>query len=144
MADTTHRGGSGWVPGCACPPCVAGLAAAKKPTLRLVPSAGRKLTYDRLPPAGWANERLSLLALAVALEHLVGEAPDPYAGPSPELDAWFARPNRRAADILVEVANGDARVLRSLAGPVLDDEDERQPGRGLIILAAIRLERGSR
>lgn len=93
--------------------------------------------------AGWADEPLSLLALAVALEHLVGEAPDPYLGPSPELEAWFTRYGR-AADILVEVANGDARALRRLFGPVLDDGEEREPGRGLIISAAVRVERGRR
>ena len=145
MADITHEGGSGWIPGCPCPQCVSGLAAAKRRHLRLVlPNdqvAGNNAAKER--QARWANEPRSLLALAVALDHLVGEGPDPYACPLSELEAWSARYDR-AAGILVEVANGDARVLRSLAGPVLDDDDERRPGRGLIILAAIRLERGSR
>jgi len=102
---------------------------------------GNRPTNER--QAGWADEPLSLLALAEALQRLVGEAPDPYVGPSPELDAWFDRYGR-AADILVEVSNGDSRLLRSLAGPVLEDGDQRQPGCGLIITAAIRLERGRR
>jgi len=119
------------------------------PALRLVlgsdPVADDNLVSpgSRSAPTGWADEPRSLLALAVALEHLVGEAPDPYLGPSPVLDAWFARYGR-ATDILVEVANGGAGVLRSLSGPVLDDGEERAPGRGLLIAAAITVERGRR
>jgi hypothetical protein len=92
--------------------------------------------------SSWAVEPLSLLTLAVALEHLIGEAPK-LCGPPQELDAWFSR-HGRAADILVEVSNRDARLLRSLSGPVLDDGDERPPGRGLLITAAIGVEVGRR
>ena len=118
------------------------------PALRLVlgsdPGADDNVlaTRGRSAPTGWADEPRSLLALAVALDHLVGEGPAPYAGPSPELDSWFARYGR-AAEMLGEVANCDARVLRSLAGPVLDDGEKREPGRQLIIAAAVVVE-GSR
>ena|GEM_PF-7027852 len=89
---------------------------------------------------GWANELLSLRNLAVALEQLAGPGPDPYQGPSDELFRWFDRYGR-ATEILAEVANRDAPLLRSLAGPPCDDEEPPPPGRELLLAAAIHVER---
>jgi hypothetical protein len=108
--------------------------------LRLV-SSQESLPPDS--PSRWANEPLSLRAVAVALEHLVGPGPDPYAGASPELDGWVER-HRRAAAMLAEVANMDAGLLRSLAGPPHDDDGPRPVGTGLLVTAANSIGRGWR
>ena len=129
MADTTHVGGSdwnGWIPGCACPQCVAGLAAAEQ---RMAGASNDETT------SGWADEPLSLRALAVALEHLAGPEPD-VSTSSEDLGWWFTRWDV-ASDILTEVANMDAAVLLSVAGPEADDPPV---GHRLLIAAAIRLD----
>lgn len=103
--------------------------------LRLVGGVG-KSSAPR--PSDWANEPCSLRALAVALEHLVGEGPDPYLLTN-ELVSWFERQGR-AAEILVEVSNGDAGRLRSLMGPPHDDDGPRAIGTALLVAAALEIE----
>lgn len=113
------------------------------PALRLVG------VDERLPPSieedqpatGWASDPAALLALAIALGAVVGESPDPYAeGMTPELQAWFDR-HGRAAEILVEIGDGDAAALRA-AAPKHPDIGDAPPGHSLLILAAIIIERG--
>jgi hypothetical protein len=137
---------NGWIPDCDCERCQRGIAEAKARMpvrLRVVGAEDGSGTLPEPPAAtggGWAQEPLSLLTLAVALEHLVGPSPDAYAdGLTPELSAWFDR-HCRAADILAEVANGDAAALRSIVGPPHDDDGPRPPGTGLVVTAAIILE----
>ena len=111
---------------------------SQAPALRLVGGDERPPVA---PPAGWSTEPDALLALAVALEAVVGEGPDPYAegGMTPALQSWFDRYGR-AADILVEVAGGDASLLRSTA-PARPDIGDDPPGASLLGLAAITAER---
>lgn len=107
------------------------------PALRLV-GDDQQLSYPE-PKAGWSTEPETLLALAVALEPLVGEAPDHLNGMSPELEAWFER-HGRAGDILAELSNGDSAMLRA-AAPARPDIGDAPPGLELLLLAAIRIER---
>lgn len=79
-----------------------------------------------------------LVAESERLREGVGEEPEAEVW-SPELAGWFDR-CRAAADTLVELAQGDAQLLRSAAGPVIEVGRRSGPSQ-LLILAAIKAER---
>lgn len=105
------------------------------PALRLLAGDASADDHD----SGWVPEPRSLSALAVALEHLVGPEPDDALWIE-QRAGWDDRLHR-AADILVEVSNRNAELLRAVAGPPYDSE-RAPPGVGLLVLAAVRIERG--
>ncbi|MDQ3641786.1 MAG: hypothetical protein M3450_10110 [Actinomycetota bacterium] len=92
------------------------------------------------PAAGWVSDAGSLVALGVALEQLVGPSPDTDDGYTEEAAAWHAR-YRRAAEMVVEAANRDSRLLRSLISPPPDIGELYVPGKSLLLLAMIIIER---
>lgn len=115
--------------------------SASGPVLRLVLGGLPAPLEPTTKAFQWSRQPRSLLALAVALEHLVGDAPDGQEW-CPSLEQWFGR-YERAASILAELSNGDARLLRSLSGPLLEgDDDRRGPGEALLIAATISVEGG--
>lgn len=86
------------------------------------------------------DQPLDLVAEAVRLERdLVGEEPEDATAWTPQLAAWSGR-HDAAADALAEMVRWDAQRLRQAAGPA--PEVGRIEGRGLLISAAIRAERG--
>ncbi len=89
-----------------------------------------------------ADNRSPLRAVAEALTiwHELEPMPEVDDGYTPETEAWFDRHRCAAAELAAE-ACGDPGALRAAHGPPWDSVESRPVALGLLISAAMELER---